>query len=149
MAFHLNSTAYFFNSCKQQSSTKTIYVSTMHSTLLSFLLQLALTSVAFAAPLTTQSADWRYGTGGGIIGFIIFILDVIVISKSRAPSNATTYLANHACTVEVLQSSRPVSHKVLWSLLVFLFPIVGIVIYWLFSNRAAHKRSGGYEPIGS
>jgi len=49
-------------------------------------------------------------------------------------------------TVEVLQSNRPVLSKVLWCLLVFLFPIGGMIIYWLFSNRAAHKR-GGYEPI--
>jgi hypothetical protein len=51
--------------------------------------------------------------------------------------------------VEVIQSTRPVSHKLLWSLLVFLFPIGGIIIYWLFSNRTGHKPSGGYEPISS
>jgi len=51
--------------------------------------------------------------------------------------------------VEVIQSTRPVSHKLLWSLLVFLFPIGGIIIYALFSNRASHKPSGGYEPISS
>lgn len=49
-------------------------------------------------------------------------------------------------TVEVLKSNRPVSHKLLWALLVFIFPIGGIVIYWLFSNRASHN-SGGYEPL--
>lgn len=51
--------------------------------------------------------------------------------------------------VEVIQSTRPISHKLLWSLLVFLFPIGGIIIYWLFSNRASHKPSGGYEPISN
>jgi hypothetical protein len=50
-------------------------------------------------------------------------------------------------TVEVLQSNRDVPHKVLWALLVFIFPIGGMIIYWLFSNRAAHNR-GGYEVIG-
>jgi hypothetical protein len=37
--------------------------------------------------------------------------------------------------VEVLKSSRPVSHKLLWSVLVFVFPIGGIIIYWLLSDR--------------
>jgi hypothetical protein len=47
--------------------------------------------------------------------------------------------------VEVLQSNRSVPGKVLWCLLVFLFPIGGMIIYWLFSNRRAHAR--GYETI--
>jgi hypothetical protein len=47
--------------------------------------------------------------------------------------------------VEVLPSSRPVSHKVLWCLLVFLFPIGGMIIYYLFSNRDAHR--SGYEVV--
>lgn len=49
--------------------------------------------------------------------------------------------------VEVLRSTRPVSHKLLWSLLVFLFPIVGAIIYYLFSNREAHNQGSGYEAI--
>lgn len=56
--------------------------------------------------------------------------------------------ADHS-TVEVLKSNRPISHKILWSLLVFLFPIGGIIIYWLFSNRAAHNQGAGYEPISN
>lgn len=50
-------------------------------------------------------------------------------------------------TVEVLKSNRPPLHKVLWCLVVFLFPIVGMVIYWLFSNRAEHNSRGSYEPL--
>ena len=49
--------------------------------------------------------------------------------------------------VEVLKSSRPVSHKILWLLVVFLFPILGLILYYLFSNRASHTGSGGYESI--
>lgn len=64
----------------------------MHPTLLTLLLQLALSSVAFAAPLTTQSNSWQYGTGGGILGFIVFILDVIVISKSGSLEMAVDWL---------------------------------------------------------
>ncbi|KEF60293.1 uncharacterized protein A1O9_05144 [Exophiala aquamarina CBS 119918] len=102
----------------------------MSQNTLFLMLQLALASLATAAPVKAQSNSWQYGTGGGIIGLIVFILDIIVF-------------------VEVVQSTRPVSHKLLWSLLVFLFPIGGIIIYALFSNRAAHKPSGGYEPISS
>ncbi|KXT07014.1 hypothetical protein AC578_7202 [Pseudocercospora eumusae] len=96
-------------------------------------LQLCLAALTFAAPiadetLTTMKADaWQYGTGGGIVGFIVLILDVIV-------------------WIELLKSSRPVSHKILWALLVFIFPILGIIIYWLFSDRQKWN-SGGYEAI--
>ncbi|KAI7297389.1 hypothetical protein KC315_g18476 [Hortaea werneckii] len=120
---------------------------------LTLFLQLTLAMLTFAAPVandptfSAQSDAWQYGTGGGIVGFIVLVLDVIV-------------------WMEVLQSNRPVSHKVLWCVLVFIckatttfadypsltdhvaVPIVGILIYWLFSNREAHKPSAGYEPIG-
>ncbi|KAI7277903.1 hypothetical protein KC345_g6317 [Hortaea werneckii] len=120
---------------------------------LTLFLQLTLAMLTFAAPIandptfSVQSDAWQYGTGGGIVGFIVLVLDVIV-------------------WMEVLQSNRPVSHKVLWCVLVFIckasitsdtnvpvtdrvaVPIVGILIYWLFSNREAHKPNAGYEPIG-
>jgi hypothetical protein len=47
----------------------------------------------------------------------------------------------------VIKSNRPPLHKLLWSLLVFFFPIGGLIIYWLFSNRAAHNSSTGYETL--
>lgn len=50
--------------------------------------------------------------------------------------------------VEIIQSNRPPLNKVIWCLVVFLFPIVGMVIYYLFSNRAQHN-SSGYEAIPS
>ncbi|KAI1175745.1 hypothetical protein F4777DRAFT_549107 [Nemania sp. FL0916] len=95
------------------------------------LLQLCLASWALAAPIAddtvtaTASNPWQYGAGGGIIGFIVLILDIIVF-------------------VEVLKSNRPAGSKVIWCLIVFLFPIVGMVIYFLFSNRKAHNT---YEPL--
>lgn len=49
--------------------------------------------------------------------------------------------------VEVIKSNRPPSHKLLWSLLVFIFPVAGLIIYWLFSNRAAHNNGSGYEAL--
>ncbi|CAG8953665.1 hypothetical protein HYFRA_00006554 [Hymenoscyphus fraxineus] len=69
-----------------------------------------------------------YGTSGGVIGFIILILDIIVF-------------------IEVLKSNRPPLHKVLWCLVVFLFPIIGMLVYYFFSNRGAHSGSGNYEAI--
>ncbi|KIW02539.1 uncharacterized protein PV09_05996 [Verruconis gallopava] len=94
------------------------------------LLQLFLTvSFAASAPLNTQNhaRPWHYGVSGGIVGFIVLVLDIIV-------------------WLEVLQSNRTVPQKLLWALLVFIFPIGGVIIYFLFSNRDAH-RTGGYEPI--
>ncbi|KAI1368964.1 hypothetical protein F5Y08DRAFT_294300 [Xylaria arbuscula] len=96
------------------------------------LLQLCLAAWAIAAPLAedavttaTTKTPWQYGAGGGIVGFIVLILDIIVF-------------------VEVLKSNRPASNKLLWCLIVFLFPIVGMLIYFLFSNRKAHNT---YEPL--
>jgi len=98
-------------------------------TVLSMLLSLSLFSLAAAAPITAESHGnpWQYGAPGGVVGLIVLILDIIVF-------------------IEVLPSNRPVVDKVLWCLLVLFFPIGGMIIYWLFSNRAAH-RTGGYEII--
>ncbi|CAN9207874.1 unnamed protein product [Alternaria sp. RS040] len=93
---------------------------------LSLLLQLSMFMLAEAAPMTVQSAKpWQAGTGGGIIGFIVLVLDIIA-------------------WIEIFKSNRPVPNKVLWALVVFLFPVVGMIIYYLFSNRQAHNT---YEPI--
>jgi len=62
------------------------------STFLSlFFLQLWLAQLAFAAPAAPISAEsidnsWQYGTGGGILGFVVLILDIIVFGVSPAPS---------------------------------------------------------------
>ncbi|KAB8289628.1 hypothetical protein MFRU_007g00230 [Monilinia fructicola] len=103
----------------------------MFQNTLSFLLQFFFFALAFAQPveIAGHGNAWKYGSGGGVIGFIVLILDIIVF-------------------IEVLKSNRPPSHKLLWCLVVFLFPILGLVIYWLFSNRQAHNSgSGSYEAI--
>ncbi|KAK1702475.1 hypothetical protein BDP67DRAFT_496943 [Colletotrichum lupini] len=131
-----------------------------------FLLQLCFALLAVAAPASDPAVGtaahgntWQYGTGGGILGFIVLVLDIIVFRESppkqrprrpNTPLFAYSYVvfANSSVRlVEVLKSDRPVSHKVLWCLVVFLFPIVGMVIYWLFSNRAAHNSRSGYEAV--
>ncbi|KAH8766336.1 hypothetical protein F5882DRAFT_413924 [Hyaloscypha sp. PMI_1271] len=97
----------------------------------SILLNLLLVSFAVAEETlsaTTHGNTWKYGTSGGVLGFIVLILDILVF-------------------MEVLKSNRPPSHKLLWCVFVFVFPILGFVVYWLFSNREAHTGSGSYEAI--
>lgn len=47
---------------------------------------------------------------GGLVGLIILILDLIVI-------------------FEVMNSNREITGKLGWSLLVFFFPVVGLILY--------------------
>ena len=54
----------------------------MMSLFISLFLQLSMFMLAEAAPLTVQSAKpWQAGTGGGIVGFIVLVLDIIAWSK--------------------------------------------------------------------
>ncbi|KAL1655846.1 hypothetical protein SLS61_001407 [Didymella pomorum] len=100
----------------------------MFNYVLTALLQLSVFLLVEAAPVTVQSAKpWQAGTGGGIVGFIVLVLDIIA-------------------WIEIFKSNRPVSGKVIWALVVFLFPVVGMIIYYLFSNRQAHNT---YEPISA
>lgn len=125
----------------------------LSNTILTLLLQFAFYSFAFAAPaveVASHGNSWQYGAGGGVIGFVVLVLDIIVWSMSISFSQSSCLIwetkANYS-TVEVLKSNRPPLHKVLWCVVVFLFPIIGLVVYWLFSNRAAHTGGSGYEPI--
>ncbi|RKF58544.1 hypothetical protein OnM2_067043 [Erysiphe neolycopersici] len=117
-----------------------------HSNLL-LLLELCLASMSLAVPtggnlsVTNAGNALKYGSGGSLVGFVVLILDLIVFSMSQTSIQPYVHL-------EVLKSDRPASHKLLWCVVVFLFPIFGLIIYWLFSNRDAHSRSGGYESIG-
>jgi hypothetical protein len=46
------------------------------------LLQLSFFMLAEAAPVSAMGAKpWQAGTGGGIIGFIVLVLDIIAWSK--------------------------------------------------------------------
>jgi hypothetical protein len=121
----------------------------MFSATLSVLLQFALLSFAVAEETvvaTTHGNSWQYGAGGGVLGFIVLILDIIVFSRFSLLESSNHELMWSA--VEVLKSNRPVPHKLLWCVVVFLFPILGLVIYYLFSERTAHMGSGGaYEAI--
>jgi hypothetical protein len=55
----------------------------------SLFLQLCLAALCSAAPIaddftTLNSNATQYGTGGGIVGFIVLVLDILVWSKSRS-----------------------------------------------------------------
>jgi hypothetical protein len=52
-----------------------------HTTLYTFLLMLA--SLVAAAPVEAQVSGntWGYASGGGVVGFIVLVLDIIVFSK--------------------------------------------------------------------
>lgn len=54
---------------------------------LAMLLQFLMFSLVTAAPITTESHgnSWQYGAGGGVVGFIVLILDIIVFSKLLTP----------------------------------------------------------------
>lgn len=57
----------------------------MFNLVLSALLQLSFFMLAEAAPISAQSAKpWQAGTGGGIVGFIVLVLDIIAWSKTYA-----------------------------------------------------------------
>ncbi|KAF2714954.1 hypothetical protein K504DRAFT_457137 [Pleomassaria siparia CBS 279.74] len=101
---------------------------------LALLLQFAFVALASASPLFSSSSFPDHGTqvslgaGGGVVGLAILILHIIVFA-------------------EVLNSNRTVPKKLLWCLLVFLFPIGGVIIYILFAKRNQHRPHGGYEAI--
>ena len=55
---------------------------------------------------------------GGIVGLVIFILDVWAI-------------------INIAQSGAPTGHKVLWIVLVLLLPVVGLIIWALLGPRSS------------
>lgn len=39
--------------------------------------------------------------------------------------------------ISILQSSAPGTHKVLWALLVLVFPLIGLIVWFLIGPRAS------------
>jgi len=62
----------------------------------------------------------RWNPGYSVIGLIILILEIIVI-------------------IEILKSGKPTIEKLLWILLVLMFPLVGIIIYYFFGRGGSIK----------
>lgn len=68
----------------------------MFNNVLTILLQLSLLSLVMAEETfiaTTHGNAWKYGSGGGVIGLIVLVLDVIAFSTSPAPFSPTFLLA--------------------------------------------------------
>ena len=57
--------------------------------------------------------DYR---SGSLVGLVILVLDIIAI-------------------VEIMKSSRDVVAKLLWTLLILMFPFVGVLIYYFVGRR--------------
>ena len=71
----------------------------MFNYVLAALLQLSMFMLAEAAPITSQSAKpWQAGTGGGIVGFIVLVLDIIAWSKPS--TSISSYLYSTPCVSE-------------------------------------------------
>jgi hypothetical protein len=57
--------------------------------------------------------DYR---SGSLVGLVILILDIMAI-------------------VEIVKSSRDMMGKLLWSLLILVFPLGGLLIYYFFGRK--------------
>ena len=57
-----------------------------------------------------------YGYGGGILGLIILVLDIVAI-------------------VDALKSSMDTGKKALWIILIILLPVIGMVLYFLIGKK--------------
>jgi hypothetical protein len=53
---------------------------------------------------------------GGLIGIIIFILDVVAI-------------------IDCLKSSQETGKKILWVVLILILPVVGLILYYLVGKK--------------
>ena len=57
-----------------------------------------------------------YSYGGGLIGLLILILDIVAI-------------------VDVLKSSSTTLKKLVWILVILLFPVIGMILYFLLGKK--------------
>jgi hypothetical protein len=74
----------------------------MFNFVIAALLQLSFFMLAEAAPVSTMGTKpWQAGTGGGIVGFIVLVLDIIAWSKSplTLASSARVVLNPYLCRV--------------------------------------------------
>jgi len=57
-------------------------------------------------------------TGYGILGLIVLVLDIIAI-------------------ISVLGGRASVEHKLLWTVVILLLPVIGMILYFLMGRSAA------------
>ena len=65
-----------------KNSPRIIPTKPLTITMFNLFLQLCLAALCSAAPITAQDATTQYGAGGGVIGFIVLVLDILVWSRS-------------------------------------------------------------------
>jgi hypothetical protein len=114
-----------------------------------FLVQLFLAALALAAPIAEETVAataggnaWQYGTGGGILGLIVLILDIIVFGSCIFPQAmlAQESASPNGCSV----CSR--SHKVQPS----SFPQVALVALGVhIPDRGADHLLAVLQPRGT
>ena len=54
---------------------------------------------------------------GGLIGLVIFVLDILAI-------------------VDAVKSGMPSGKKILWIVLILLFPVVGLILYYVVGKKS-------------
>jgi len=64
-----------------------------------------------------QLADVFYGRGE-LLGLLVLILDIVAI-------------------VSVIAGRGSLAHKLLWTLLILILPVLGMILYFLFGRRPA------------
>ncbi len=55
-----------------------------------------------------------------LLGLLILIVDIAVI-------------------FEIMQSCREMPRKIMWTFFVLLFPLVGVICYFIWADRHAHR----------
>ncbi len=50
-------------------------------------------------------------------------------------------------TVETVRSSRSTTNATIWVIILLSIPGLGLILYYLLSNRGTFNRGASYEPI--
>jgi len=53
---------------------------------------------------------------GGILGIVILVLDVLAI-------------------LNVFKSAKPTGQKILWTVLILILPVIGLILYYLLGRK--------------
>lgn len=96
-AMHLQTSSLYSYNNNRNNNRKQQLPSSQSATMFNILLQLCLAALCYAAPIADESLSTmssnatQYGTGGGIVGFIVLVLDILVWSKSQSYTAPAMY----------------------------------------------------------
>ncbi|KAI8595884.1 hypothetical protein EDD21DRAFT_389940 [Dissophora ornata] len=62
-----------------------------------------------------------------------------VVSYSQSLVSLLLFVLDLVAVIQVVNSDIPLSKKILWALLIFLFPVGGVIIYFLFEHRQRRR----------